>query len=131
MNPLSISSRLRAQLAVFSILRDLGVHTGEPVLVGELARHWADLGVRSSDLNDALEDLTLSGLISRRSESGDAITKTWLGEKWFAGQPAWMEYQLLVPRASRAAYLRQQERRRSEPVPRRRREDAHSTRRLA
>ena len=127
----SISSRIRAQLAVFSILRDLGIAPGEPVSVGELARHWADLGVRSSDLDEALDALASNALVSRRSDAADVIAMTPQGQAWFGAQPAWMEYQLLVPRAARAAFLRQRERRASDPVPRRRREDAQSTRSVA
>lgn len=124
-------ARLRARLAVMTILRDTGVDAGKPVFVAEIARHWPDYGIRASDLDGALEDLALDGLISRDPHRLDQVVRTRAGDAWFDAQPAWMEYQLLVPRAARAAYLRQHEARTTAPVRHRRREDAPPIRSVA
>jgi hypothetical protein len=122
------ANRLRAQMAVMRIFRTLGVLAGEPVHIGELARHWADLGIRSSDLGVALDDLVRKNLIFRPSDGPDHIAQTRAGEAWFDHQPAWVEYQLLAPRAARAAYLRQQAEGKPAAVRRRRREDLQARR---
>ena len=124
MNTATDSTRLRAQMAVMSIFRSLGVPAGEPLSMGELSRHWGDYGVRATDLDGALDDLARKGLVLRHPETPDQIAKTVAGEQWLGEQPAWVEYQLLMPRASRVAFLRQDGDRRPAPARRRRRDDA-------
>lgn len=122
------STRLRAQMAVMSIFRDLGLQAGEALPIDEIARRWGDYGIRASDLDGALEALLRKGLITREGEARERISKTRAGEAWFAEQPAWVEYQLLVPRALRAAFMRQHGERKPGTARRRRREDTVSKR---
>jgi hypothetical protein len=122
------SNRLRAQMAVMCILRNLRIRPGEPLAVDEIARRWADYGIRISDLAGALEDLAGNGMIARRPEIPEQVTQTVAGDKWLGDQPAWVEYQLLMPRASRIAYLRLHEERRPPAARRRRREDLQAQR---
>jgi hypothetical protein len=119
------STQLRAELALMSIFRDLGVSADAPVPLVEITRRWSDYGVRVTDLPGAVDRLIQRGLLSRRQEVPTYLARTPAGRSWFDEQPAWLEYQLLVPRALRARYQRELSDR--APVPLRRRRSGESS----
>ena len=106
MYPGADSSHLRAELAVMSIFRDCGVPADVFVPIEDIARHWADYGVRAADLNGAIDRLAARHLVARRQDAPTQVARTVAGQNWFDEQPAWLLYHLLVPRISRARFQR-------------------------
>lgn len=116
---------LRAQLAVLSIFRELGVTAGDVLSIGEIRRTWPGYAVRRSDLVPALEALIEEGRLAFEPGSQDVLTLTTKGERWLRQQLGRPKDRLLVPRTARqrrrnrgapleAAVLR---RRRDDPAP--------------
>lgn len=108
MSDLKDPTALRAQMAVLSIYRDLGIPAGDVLSIREIAQHWADYGVRAADLMWALDALVRDGLLARMPGAPDRMVLTAVGENWLRQQPPWLEYRLLVPRAARARAKRRQ-----------------------
>lgn len=117
-------SRLRAELALMSVYRNLGITAGVSLPLEEIERQWPDFGVRASDLLPTIQRLERKGYLSRRGGVPELVTLTLAGENWFDQQPGYLEYRLLVPRASRVAFLRRYGQRKPALARRRRREDA-------
>ena len=120
MTKVNDAAQLRAQLAVLSIFRDLGVPAGDALSVDQLVELWPDYGIRANDLVSALDGLVREGYLAHMPGTADQIVLTIAGDRWFRQQPALLEYRLLVPRASRARYQRIQGQQPETPVDRRR-----------
>lgn len=100
-------SQLRADLALMRLFRHLGVPVDVHLPIDEIERHWTTFGVRSGDLQGAIERLLQRGLLARRQEAPDQVACTVAGSNWLDEQPAWLEYHLLVPRISRARFMQE------------------------
>ncbi|MGH8519178.1 MAG: hypothetical protein ACREUE_17145 [Panacagrimonas sp.] len=115
-------TQLRAELALMSLYRNLGVPAEISLPLEVIGQHWPDYGIRASDLPGAIYRLVQKGFLSRRHGAPELIARTVAGEDWFDDQPAWLEYHLLQPRVSRAQFVRRIAPRK--PMARRRRGDA-------
>jgi hypothetical protein len=89
---------LRAQLAVLSIFRDVGIPAGDVLSIGEIGRAWPEYAVRLSDLRPALDALIEERVLALEPGSQDVLVLTTIGERWLREQPGWLKYRLLVPR---------------------------------
>lgn len=106
MHPGADSSQLRSELALMRMFRHLDIPADVFLTAEEIERQWARCGVRRTDLPGAIERLVRRGLLARRADAPDLIACTVAGSNWLDEQPGWLEYHLLVPRMSRAHYLR-------------------------
>lgn len=121
-------TRLRAELAVMSIFRNLGIPASCSLPLAELERRWPEYGVRASDLHWAIGALDRRGFLDRRAGEPELITLTLAGKNWFDQQSGYLEYMLIVPRISRARFLRHHGMGRQVAMRRRRRDDSAALR---
>jgi hypothetical protein len=94
---------LRADVAVMIILREFGVEAYGALERSQMVKSWPEYGLRDADLPAALARLALRGHVHIvNAADGDQVILTERGAQWVESLPAWLEYQLIVPR--RAAY---------------------------
>lgn len=102
-----LARNLRPELAVMNALRRLGIKPGETVETADLVDAWPEYGLRSTDLQAALQRLGKRGLLRlENSVAGEQAMLTEAGQQWSDSMPGWLEYALLAPRREAHEFIR-------------------------
>lgn len=100
-------SALHADIAVMLVLRASGIKPGGVLERHRLSEDWPEYGLHESELRSALARLLLRGHLRMVARPDvDQLMLTERGAHWAQAMPAWLEYQLIVPRRSAYQFRR-------------------------